>query len=376
MTGTTCANSRGRYVIYEDRGDQIYLRSLNRKNPFYYTVCQSEIAKATGNDMSKQHIHHSNANTGDPHCVRDPNYKLPTMRSFPDPFGNCAILDKNFNPPIARAVSQVEVWRIQTRAERVLDMLAELDAKSIIPTAGKALTGQMQASLCPIIQLRVEQARAADHPLAPCFCATPDAYRNSGFFVIMHLRSGTVLLATNSTMIPAKSVRPHRESAVKVAEVFMKGVMCMTSTPFLAGVDGLRMVLACPVSDTGTNLKLNAFKWCPFTKITDAQMRSLVAMALIRCKHLVMPKINHELTQFVTGNLRSRLVPEWARTDDKIWPQHTHMAHMAIQCLKDAYDRKTIRLDSLKDGFSCGLAHGFNEADSKVNQIGDTSCPC
>ena len=131
-------------------------------------------------------------------------------------------------------------------------------------------------------------------------------------------------------MIPAKSVRPHRESAVKVAEVFMKDVMSMTSTPFLAGVDGLRMVLACPVSDRGTKLKLSAFKWCPFTEITDTQMRSLVAVALIRCKDLVMPKINHELTQFVTGNLRSRLVPEWARPDDNIWPQHTNMALMAI----------------------------------------------
>ena len=91
--------------------------------------------------MSKQHIQHSNANTGKLHCVWDPNYKLPTMRSLPDPFGNCAILDRNFNPPIARAVSQVEVRRIQTRAERVLDMLAELGANSIVPTAGKALTG-------------------------------------------------------------------------------------------------------------------------------------------------------------------------------------------------------------------------------------------
>ena len=141
LTGTTCANSHGWYVIYEDRGDQIYLRSLNRKNPFYYTVCQSEIAKAPGNNMSKQHIDHSNANTRKPQCVWDANYKLPTTRSLPDPFGNCAILDRNFNPPIARAVSQVEVWRIQTRAERVLDMLAELDANSIVPTAGKALTG-------------------------------------------------------------------------------------------------------------------------------------------------------------------------------------------------------------------------------------------
>ena len=68
-------------------------------------MCQSEIAKASGNNMSKQHIHHSNANTGKPHCVWDPNYKLPTMRSLPDPFGNCAILDRNFNTPIA------EVWK-------------------------------------------------------------------------------------------------------------------------------------------------------------------------------------------------------------------------------------------------------------------------
>ena len=29
----------------------------------------------------------------------------------------------------------------------MLDMLAEFDATSIVPTAGKALTGQMQASL-------------------------------------------------------------------------------------------------------------------------------------------------------------------------------------------------------------------------------------
>ena len=124
----------------------------------------------------------------------------------------------------------------------------------------------MQAAPCPIIQLRVEQARAADHPIAPCFCATPDAYRNSGFFVIMHLLSGTVLLAANSATTLAKSVRPHRKSAVKVAKVFKKDVMCMT---FLAGVDGLRMVLACPVSDKGTKLKLIAFKWCRFTEIAD-----------------------------------------------------------------------------------------------------------
>jgi hypothetical protein len=52
------------------------------------------------------------------------------------------------------------------------------------------------------------------------------------------------------------------------------------------------------------------------------------------------------------------------------------MGLMAIQCLKGAYDREIIRLDSLKDGFSCELAHGFNEADSKISQIGDTSCPC
>ena len=334
LTGATCGSSYGWYVVYEDREDQIYLRSLNRKNPFYYTVCPSEIATASGNNMSTQHIHHSNTNAGKPHCVWDPEYNLPTMRSLPDPFGNCAILDRNFNPPIARAISPVEVWRTQTREEGVLDMLDELDASSIVPVAG-----QMQAALCPIIQLRVEQARAADRPIAPCFCATPDAHRNSGFFVILHLPSGTVLLAANSTMIPARSVRSHRESAVNVAEVFMKGVMCMTSTPFLAGVDGLRMVLACPVSDRNTKAQLNAFKWCPFTEITDTQMRSLVVVALIRCKDLAVPKINHELTQFVTGNMRSLLVPEWARPDDKILPQHIRMALMGIQLLKDAYDR-------------------------------------
>ena len=75
----------------------------------------------------------------------------------------------------------------------------------------------------------------------------------------MHLLSGTVLLAANSTMILAKSVQPHRESAVKVAETFMKDVMCMISTPFLAGVDGLRMVLACPISDRETKVDLNSF---------------------------------------------------------------------------------------------------------------------
>jgi len=73
------------------------------------------------------------------------------MRSLPDPVGNCDILDRNFNPPIARAVFPVEVWRIQTRAEKVLDMLAELGANSIVPTAGKVLTGQMQAALCPVM---------------------------------------------------------------------------------------------------------------------------------------------------------------------------------------------------------------------------------
>ena len=128
-------------VIYEDRGDQIYLRSLNRKNPLYHTVCPSDIAEASGNNMSTQHRFYSKTNTGKPHCVWDPDFSLPTMRSLPDPFGNCAILDRNFDPPIPRSVSPVEVWRTQTREEGVLDMLAELDASSIVPAAGKALTG-------------------------------------------------------------------------------------------------------------------------------------------------------------------------------------------------------------------------------------------
>ena len=82
-------------------------------------------------------------------------------------------------------------------------------------------------------------------------------------------------------MIPAKSVQPHRESVVKVAETFMKDAMCMISTPFLAGVDGLRMVLVCPISDRETKVDLNSFNWCPFTEIMDTQMRSLVSVALI-----------------------------------------------------------------------------------------------
>ena len=369
LKSTIRGNTSGWYVVYEDRGDQVYLRSLNRKSPYYYTVCQSEIARASGNNMSKQYN-----NTGKPHCVWDPDHKLPTMRSLPDPFGNCAILDRNFKPPIVRPVSPVEVWRIQTRSEDVVDMLAELDATSIVPTAGKALTGQMQAALCPIIQLRVEQARATEHPVAPCRCATPDSYQNSGFFVIIHLLSGTVLLAAKSTMIPAKSVQPHRESAVKAAETFMKK-LCMISTPFLAGVDGLRMVLACPVSERETKVDLNSFNWCPFTEIMDTQMRSLVSVALIRCGDLAIPKINRELTHFVTGNLRSLLVPYWARPDTRSWPQHTHMVHRAVQCLKSAYDKEIKRLGHLKGSFSCGLTHGFSEAVAS-DQIGNTNCPC
>ena len=109
LTNYSYGNPYGWYVIYEDMGSQIYLRSLHRKNPLYFTVSPLDMAAMLGNNMSGRGIH-SKSDTGKPHCVWDPDFKMPiaTMRSLPDPFGNCAILDRNFNPPIPRAISSVE----------------------------------------------------------------------------------------------------------------------------------------------------------------------------------------------------------------------------------------------------------------------------
>ena len=181
--------------------------------------------------------------------LRDVDSPCHTIRSFPDPPGNCLVLDTRFEPPIVRPLVADEIWRIQGRCDSQLDLLQTLGTsdEDIIAKAGNAVTGAMAAYMAEALATRVPQLKAATTD-----CLSPLA-EPLGSQVLVVLISGVeqkALVACEGAMLPGFTTARSRESAVSLAARFVVGCTGHDLPTFLAGQQERgsfqQWIVACP----------------------------------------------------------------------------------------------------------------------------------
>jgi hypothetical protein len=320
----------GWWCVFSDDLTLLRVRAMNRKCPRFLLV---DFSKVQG--FGRTPVYGPDGTTG-------------TLRSSPDPPGNCLVLDQRLGTEAVRPLSPAEEWTISGRCADKLDWLQEFAPSSITHKAGKAITGSMSRALSELVALRVRSITAVLHPVFPCLGVDVQSWRIPLWFAVVCKSTGCVLTSPCHSLLPGMFTDCTRVSAVDMAHAFIKRLLGSEAEcePFLAGEalgqPPLGLVVACPVLDSWLlQLGDSCLQWHPVVSLVSARCKQLASTALLRVQLLDAPVAGEDSIplSFRAGVTETRIVQHLAREDPTLWTDHCRAAEGAVRALLAAYDR-------------------------------------
>jgi hypothetical protein len=328
--GTSVMLDDGRtYCVLQDHTDHLRLRRDDPRDPEVLPWVTFERISPSG--LLTQ--------------VRSIDSPCHTMRSSPDPPGNCLILETRFHEPFVRSLSADEQWRIQGRCEKQLRLLHSTGVapSGIVHKAGKAITGAMATFMAETLASRVPQLRASKRG-----CLSPHAEPAGAqvLVVVIAVAQQMALVACEGEMLPGYSLRATRESAVSLALRFSKECTGAPLPTFLVGQedrgDYQRWTVACPVNTTvqllepwAATLDWLSFKSLQGTHSWDAVLASHVRLCEFTNAAPIKAASGRPRPQ--TGKFTTRLASSNSSVSKVPWPEVCKHADEATRALRSAF---------------------------------------
>jgi hypothetical protein len=318
----------GWWCVFSDDGELVRVRSMDRKCPRFMHVAFSRVG-SFGSTL-----------------VLGSDGTVGTLRSSPDPPGNCLFLDQNVGPTAVRSLTKAEEWRVSGRCPEKLMWLEEFAPSQIPHKAGKAITGPMAHALSELTALRLLCISAVLHPVFPCLSVDVKSWRAPLWFAVICRSTGCVLATPCHSLLPGLFLECSREAAIDLALAFVRRLLGADTEcePFLAGEalgqGPLALIMACPVLDSW-DLRLgdSTLGWHKIDCLTNSQCKLLVSTALLRVQMLCGPtELSSVPPCFRSGVTEVKMVKHLARVDPSSWTAHCEAAEIAMRMLRSAYD--------------------------------------
>jgi hypothetical protein len=322
-------NETGWWCVFTDDMSLVRVRSTNRKSPRFLMVPFSRV-RCLGTTP-----------------VIGIDGTVGTLRSSPDPPGNCLVLDWRLGAEAVRSLTPSEEWNISGRCPEKLKWLLEEAPDFITHKAGKAITGCMSAALADLVAWRLKCAVAVQHELVPCLGVDALGWQTPVWFAVICYSTGCVLTSPCQALLPGRFMPSSRESAVKAGNSLLRalvgeGVQCEA---FLAGEatgpNDNSLVIACPVlKDWRLCLKGADLSWQRVTALLNDRCKLLASTAMLRIQMLAGPteRIGEVEPAFRAGVVETKMVAHLAGVDPHMWEQHCQGAASAVSMLLTAYD--------------------------------------
>ena len=315
---------QGTFCVYTDRGTTVCIRSTNLRAPTFYTV-------------PKDHLTATRVMT----TVRSLDSPCHTIRSSPDPPGNCLILDDRFSPPMVRQLHDSEVWLFQGRSKEQLDVLLRTAPAQVVHTAGKAVTGCMAQFMAEAVQSRCALLNAADlggmSPLAePLRCFV--------LFIPFCMRADTAFVACQGSLLMGDYIAQSRDSVNSLASKFMRENFGCDSPALLVGEtavgDCWRWVVACPVETTvqARSSLQSHFAWQSMAALKGCAVWSALVAAKIRLCEYFRPSRVIWQPEYALGKSVALAVNDACVPSPLSWEQQCSRAHSATIRLQLAFE--------------------------------------
>jgi hypothetical protein len=350
----------GTFCVYKDHGDSVHIRSTNLRSPTFYTVDRDSLLQTTVYTV-----------------IRSLDSPCHTLRSSPDPPGNCLVWDDRFEPPIARMIHDREVWIFQGRCEEQLIVLESTAPKRVVHTAGKGVTGHMARLMAETVQSRTAMLNAAD---LGGMSLLAEPLRSFAIFVPYCMSEDTAFVACEGSLFMGQYMSPARDSVISLATRFMRTTFDCTSPSLLAGETQVgcqwRWIVACPVKShlsTPTPPSLEPyFGWQSVSELKASPVWSALISVRLRLHEFFRPSHVIWQPEFALGKSVAHAVIDGCVKSVLPWQQQCSRAAAATMLLQMELEDAAEEAHDLGDA---GLSAFLLSWHHKVQPFHESSVP-